>query len=367
MAEAIPLKNYFGLELAKKLGKKVKEVYPEFNFNSYIKYIKKDIEPLELNARCELIADGLRKYLPSSYSNAIDILISILGPPLESHEGMFIHGSMWYPLGMFVKKYGQDDLETSLKAVYEITQRNTAEFAVRPLIEKYPDEVLKIFRKWANDKSFHVRRLTSEGLRPRLPWAGRLTVFKDEPERVIEILELLRKDESDFVRKSVANHLNDILKDNRAAGMKVLKRWSKEKHPATNKIIKHAMRNLIKEGNPEAMKMMGYDNKTKINVSKLALPRKVKNGEKMEFSFALSCDKPANVMVDYVMHFARKGGKSNAKVFKIGEKRIGKEISELRKSHSFKKVTTRVYYPGRHRLEIQVNGAVLAGKDFDLI
>src|SRR5690606_8737564 len=209
MAEAIPLKNFFGLELAKLLGKKIKAVYPAFDYNSFIRKIKKDIEPLELNARAELIADGLREYLPPAYSDAIDILISILGPPLETEQGMFTKGYMYYPLGMFVKKYGQNDSQTSLTAVYEITQRNTAEFAVRPLIEKYPGEVLKVFHKWAKDKSFHVRRLTSEGLRPRLPWAGRLTVFGDDPERVIEILELLRKDESDFVRKSVANHLND--------------------------------------------------------------------------------------------------------------------------------------------------------------
>ena len=370
MAEATPLKNYFGIELAELLGKKVKEVYPRFEYKKFIKFVESDIEPLELNARVELIAEGLRKFLPASYPEAVEILLSILGPPLETEEGMFTKGYMWYPLGMFVKKFGQDDLNASMKAVYEITQRNTAEFAVRPLIEKYPGKVLKTFHKWAKDKSFHVRRLTSEGLRPRLPWAGRLDVFREDPSPVLDILEILKRDESEFVRKSVANNMNDILKDHREAALDTLERWKKDRNSNTDKIIKHALRNLVKEGDSRALKMMGYDEKANVKVSKLKVsPGKVKIGKSLELSFTLenTDKKPHNLMVDYIVHFVRKGGKRNAKVFKIGAKELKKNgREEIKKSHSFKKVTTRSYYPGKHRIEIQVNGKVLAGKEFEV-
>jgi len=160
------------------------------------------------------------------------------------------------PVAFFVEKFGLDDFETSINAISEITKRNTGEYAIRPFIRKYPKETLRIMKKWSKDKNVHMRRLASEGCRPRLPWSQKLDEFILDPSPILPILENLREDKSLFVKKSVANNINDILKDNYNIGISVLKIWSKTKNPDTKWIIKHALRNEIKKENPEAIKLI---------------------------------------------------------------------------------------------------------------
>lgn len=370
MAEGFALKDYYGIGLAKLLAGEIKNRYKPFDDKAFIKYVSRRIEPLELKDRLNLIAEGMRKFLPADYEKAVKILTSTLGPPNPKDEGMFLYGYKWVPIGPFIAMYGTEHPDASLKAIYELTQRNTSEFAVRPLIKKYPDKLLKIFKTWAKDKSAHVRRLVSEGTRPRLPWAGKLDTFKNNPAPIIELLEILKEDPSAFVRKSVANHLNDILKDNRKLGMEVITQWSRSKNENTKEIVRRALRNLIKEGNADAFKLLGYNTKCNVSVKELNLDReKIKIGGAFSFNFTLQNADNANsrVVVDYVIHYMKSSGRHSEKVFKLCEKDMkGKEKVNISKGHKFAELTTRKHYPGKHILEIQVNGKKCAAKQFTL-
>ena len=253
---AMKVKDWFGENLAKLLAEKIKEVYPKFDDKNYIKFIKKGYKPLEYKERMALHTEALKKYLPEKYTDALPILLDILGPENPEETGMFTNYWWVGPIAQYVETYGLDDYDMSMKAIYEITRRNTGEFAIRPYINKRPKAALKYMKHWAKDKNFHPRRLASEGLRPKLPWAQKLTIFLDNPEPVIEILELLKEDESKFVQKSVANHIGDLLKEDYEYAFAVLKRWSKSKHPSTKWIIKHALRKPIKEGDAAAIKLV---------------------------------------------------------------------------------------------------------------
>ncbi len=169
---------------------------------------------------------------------------------------MFTDGYWIMPIAKYVEKYGVDCFSDSMDAIKEITKRHTGEYCIRPFIEKYPAETLEIMQKWSLDRNVHVRRLSSEGVRPRLPWAKKLAQFIENPEPILEIIENLKDDDSKFVQKSVANNLNDILKDNYEPGMKTIKMWSKQATQNRKWIIKQALRNQTKKGNPEAKKIL---------------------------------------------------------------------------------------------------------------
>lgn len=247
MAEYIKLKYYFDKELAKLLASKIKKEYKEFQSDSFISKVEKDVAGLELKGRVDAIATNLREYLPKKYDSAIKILLKILGPENKNEVGMFKEGYWLMPVAFFVEKYGLDNFETSVSAIHEITKRHTGEYAVRPFLEKYPNKMLKLMKKFSKDQNVHVRRLASEGVRPRLPWAKKLDQFIKDPKPILPILENLKEDSSLFVKKSVANNLNDILKDNHDIGMQVINKWSKSENENTKWIIKHALRNQRKK------------------------------------------------------------------------------------------------------------------------
>ena len=255
MAEFKQLKLYYGKELAGLLAGKINPVYSKFDSKSFIKTVSKEVKDLELKARVEVITDTLREHLPKNYKSAVNVLLKILGPENENETGMFKEYYWLMPVALFVEKYGLDDFETSINAISEMTKRNTGEYAIRPFIRKYPEETLKIMKKWSNNKNVHLRRLASEGCRPRLPWSQKLDEFIEDPAPILPILDALKEDKSLFVKKSVANSMNDILKDNYDIGIKVLKKWSKTKNPDTKWIIKHALRKELKKQNPEAIKL----------------------------------------------------------------------------------------------------------------
>ena len=258
MAEYRKLKYYFDKELAQLLSDKIVRVYPEFEPTNFIRFVEKSVGDLELKERVAVIAQGLRRHLPGAYCSAIDILLKILGPENQKEIGMFTEGYWLMPVAYFVEKYGLDDFDDSMNAIYEITKRNTGEYAIRPFILRDQKRAFVFITRWAIDRNVHVRRLASEGIRPRLPWAQKLDVFIVDPTPVLKILEILKNDPSPFVRKSVANNLNDILKDNYDIGMQTVKKWHKTATKETQWIIKHALRNEIKKGNPDAQKLVLY-------------------------------------------------------------------------------------------------------------
>jgi 3-methyladenine DNA glycosylase AlkC len=232
----------FGSNLAQMLGKKILTVYPDFAYADFVSLVKKQVPGKMYTERVNILADALQKYLPKEYPKALQILINILGEENPNETVMFKEYYWILPIGKFVEKYGINDFAISMKALEEITKRNTGEYAVRPFIRKYPKRSLAIMKRWAKSKNFHLRRLASEGLRPKLPWASKLDIFIENPEPVFEILEILKQDPIKFVQKSVANHVRDYIKVNPKATEKLIKQWQKTNNPYTLWIIKHAQR-----------------------------------------------------------------------------------------------------------------------------
>ena len=247
------LKLWFDEALAQMLAEKIKPLYPSFNSNAFIQSVKEGIGTLELKDRVELMADELKDNLPENYEEALSILVNILGPENEKETGMFTEGYWVMPIAKFVEKYGLTHFDASLKAIKEITKRNTGEYSIRPYIEQYPEKTMALMLDWASDANTHVRRLACEGCRPRLPWAPKLQGFIDDPKPILPILNVLKDDPSKYVQKSVANTINDILKDNYEIGMELLNTWVEGAGKPRKWIIKHALRNQLKAKNPAAI------------------------------------------------------------------------------------------------------------------
>lgn len=240
------LKLWFDADLAKLLAEKLTLVYPKFNTASFVSTVKKNVGALELKDRVELIADAMEDSLPGSYPKQLAVLMKILGPSNPNETGMFKEFYWLMPVAKFVEKYGLNHFDESVAAMAEITQRSTAEYTIRPFLEKYPTAMIKQMAKWAKVESFHLRRLASEGGRPRLPWAPKLQRFIDEPRPLFPILSMLKDDPKKYVQKSVANCLNDILKDNECLGQELIESWLPALGKERKWIIKHALRNQLK-------------------------------------------------------------------------------------------------------------------------
>ncbi len=236
--------QYAGVNLAKLLSAKILHVHKDFPEDKYIRAVEEKYESLSFSQRIELHADELRSYLPDKYDIAVDIIIQILGEENPNETGMFKEYYWIMPIGKFVEKYGIDNFGKSIHAIEEITKRNTGEYAIRPFIRKYPAETVKIMKQWALSDNFHLRRLASEGLRPKLPWSQKLDTFIKNTQPVFQILELLKEDPVKFVKKSVANNIRDYIKVNNDAAVKLLNEWKKSDNKDTMWIIKHATRKM---------------------------------------------------------------------------------------------------------------------------
>jgi 3-methyladenine DNA glycosylase AlkC len=371
MSDYQPMKVHFGMPLAEKLGDSVRSVYPAFPLRAFLTSVAERVEPLELKGRVALIAQCLRGSLPDDYREALSILLLILGPELTDEEGMFNHGYHLMPVARFVEVFGIDHFNESMQAMREITKRHTAEYAIRPYLNRYPDRVLAMLRKWTRDKNQNVRRLVSEGTRTRLPWAQQLQIFVEDPRPVIELLDLLKDDSSRFVQKSVANNLNDIGKDHPELAVDVARGWQKAS-PTENTqwIIKHGLRGLTQRGHEGALSVMGYSGVKEIELIRLRIsPPTLRIGEVLTFAFSLrNASKTSRAMnVDYAIHYARPNGRAAAKVFRIRELTLAAgETATIQKDHPFRLVRTRKYFSGRHAIEIQLNGRSVARSEFQL-
>ncbi|MFN6945716.1 MAG: DNA alkylation repair protein [Cytophagaceae bacterium] len=236
--------KYFGANLAELLSDKILDVYKEFPKQEYVNAIKRGCDNLSYTKRIELHADELNRFLPDDFKKASKILVAILGDENKNETGMFSEFYWIMPIGKYIEKYGVDNYDVSLNAIEEITKRNTGEYAIRPFIRMHPEKTLKRMTAWAKSDNFHLRRLASEGLRPKLPWATKLDTFINNPEPVFKILELLKEDEVMFVKKSVANHLTDWLKVNKAPTVALIKEWEKSDNINTLWIIKKATKKM---------------------------------------------------------------------------------------------------------------------------
>ncbi len=232
----------FGNNLAEILSRKIAVVNKRFPSEKFRSSVAEGVERKTLTQRVEWIADNLRSSLPAEYPRAIEILMQILGPENQKETGMFTNFYWLMPVSKFVEKYGLEHFRESLDAIEEITKRNTGEYAIRPYVRKYPAKTLKRMKNWAVSDNFHLRRLASEGLRPKLPWASKLDLFIEKPAPVFEVLDLLRADHVRFVKKSVANHITDYIKVNPAAADNLIRQWKADENEHTRWILKHATR-----------------------------------------------------------------------------------------------------------------------------
>ena len=242
------LKEWFDRDCAIRLGRAVQSNFSRFDVGDYADEVEAGVGPLELKSRVKLTADGLRARLPDDFEEAAVILAASLGPPLEGETGMFTKGYWLMPVARLVEDHGLDHIETSMALCTEITRRNTAEYAVRPYIEADPERALGIMLGWTASDDLHIRRLASEGVRPRLPWAKKLDMFVADPTQAITLVSVLRADPSRYVQTSVANLINDVSRDHPETVIELAWRWSRENNENTDWITRHATRTLRKSG-----------------------------------------------------------------------------------------------------------------------
>ncbi len=354
------------------MASEILEAYPEFRKNDFVRETVGQFHVLELKARISWIAQCLRKYLPEDYRVALSILIQALPKPNNPNLTDNDFGDLIYaPYSEFVAKYGctKKDLSASLRALRQITMRFSAEDAIRYFINAFPVESMSQLRKWCGDSNYHVRRLCSEGSRPKLPWSQKINI---PAEAALPLLDLLYADKTRYVTRSVANHLNDISKVRPDLAIATLVKWKKANKQEKDEmlfIVKHATRTLVKQGNPEAMALLGVSTSALVKVSKLSIPRKVKMNSAVEFTFLLSAKPGTKLIVDYTIYFQSKRGLLDSKkVFKLSSLAIeNNSTTEVSKRHVFREnMTTRKLYPGTHEIEIQVNGKKLAKTSFVL-
>ncbi len=236
--------DLFGENLARRLAEKISALHVSFKKKAFINQVQLNCLDKTLTQRVELIADQLKNYLPEDYKESIGILVGIMGNENESETGMFKNYYWLMPVGKFIEKYGLAHFTTSMKAIEELTKRNTGEYAIRPYIRQHPGKTIRQMKLWARSKNFHLRRLASEGLRPKLPWASKLDVFIDDPNPVFEVLDLLKTEKIKFVKRSVANIITDYIKVNPSAAKDLIRKWKTIDNEHTQWIIAHACRKI---------------------------------------------------------------------------------------------------------------------------
>ncbi|MEM1254084.1 MAG: DNA alkylation repair protein [Cyanobacteria bacterium P01_H01_bin.21] len=354
------------------LGGLISQVYPGFDQAAFHSDVVEAFPSLELKQRIAHISNCLHQYLPDAYPAALDIMLGSLPPALDPTKTDDDFGDFIFaPLSLFVATYGctQNHLERSLQALKEITKRFSAEDAIRYFINAFPDETCGFLLNCAQDENYHVRRLASEGTRPKLPWSQKLVIDYRQP---LPILELLFADNTRYVTRSVANHLNDISKVDPTLVIETLTRWNasgKQTADEMTFITKHGLRSQTKQGNPEALALIGFGTKPDIEIIHLSTTTPVVEiGEAFEFTLELRANRAQNLLVDYLMVFASNGKKQPQKVFKIKQLELADgEVVQLKKRHPMRLMTTRRLTLGEHRIILQVNGQAFNSLSFELV
>ncbi len=335
--------------------------YPPFDAGKFIDSVCDEKWPeRELKEKMRHTTICLHRFLPDDFSLAVDILKSIV-PKVEGFEAIVLPD--------YVEVYGQEHWDISLPALGELTKCGSSEFAIRPFLNKNLKKTMKYMYEWAEDEDYRVRRFASEGCRPRLPWGAGVPALKKDPSPIIPILEKLKNDPELFVRKSVANSLNDISKDHPELVLHLCENWQ-GKSENTDWLIKQGCRTLLKQGNTRAMRLFGFANPGKIHVENLKLSNDSPAiGDEITFSFDLKMETSSSqkVRLEYIVHYVKLSGKTSSKVFQISETVLKKGAHRIKKKHSFANMSTRKHYPGEHKLEVVVNGEVKAEAMLELL
>lgn len=371
MAQGFSLKDdLFNADTVGRLGQHF-EAAGVFPAAPFVAEVMGQMPPLELKARINMIADVLAGHLPDDFPAAADAIAAALPPPLDptlcdDDFGHFIYA----PLGVYVENHGlQDHLDRSLQMLEAITQRFSMEFSIRAFLNHWPDQTLARMQDWVRHENYHVRRLVSEGTRPKLPWGQGIKLTQDQ---TLPLLDQLHGDGTRFVTRSVANHLNDITKIDPDLVLARLGQWQKGGAQQDKELLwmrKHALRGLIKAGHAGAMAHLGYRPDVDVAVSDLSIaPDTLPRGEAAQITMTLTAKTDAPLIVDYVIDFMKANRSHAPKVFKLKvlEAKAGKPIT-LTKRHMFKdNATTFALHPGPHRLHVQINGRIAGTVPFTL-
>jgi 3-methyladenine DNA glycosylase AlkC len=366
MKKGEPIKNWYNRESLGEFARSIQSVRSSFPADDFVEaVIDESWDGLELKARMRQISMKLGEHLPKDYEAAIAVLDQVAASYKETIFGIIFPD--------FVEVYGQDvdDWDTSIPALERYTQYSSSEFAVRPFIINHEERMMAQMRAWAQHENEHVRRLASEGCRPALPWGQALTSFKQDPSPVLPILEQLKTDPSAYVRKSVANNLNDISKTLPELVTKLAKSW-RGKSKDTDWIVKHGCRTLLKRGNREVLAIFGFHDGSSLELNDFALSFKdgadfAHIGEDMNFAFSVRASEPTKLRLEYGIDFVKANGKQSRKVFQISESELkADEVRSYDKKHSFADLSTRKHYSGTHSITLIVNGAERERIDFEL-
>ena len=376
-----PFKNLINAGTVSAAGLHLQRAWTGFDRPRFEALANQGLDALELKARMLQLADAMRATLPADFNAACTVLEASLAPPLpldargepsaltSAEASTGLAGWVIWSMGEFVARHGQHDVPRSLNCLHALTQRSTAEFAIRPFIQQQPEAVWPVLTRWADDPSAHVRRLVSEGSRPRLPWGLRLQALVADPAPTLPLLRALQDDPSSYVRRSVANHLNDIAKDHPALVAAWVKDHLTAATPERSTLLRHASRSLIKEGHAPTLAAWGLASGLTGQATLALSTPQASVGDTIGLRVTLQSTArvPQPLEVDYAVHHVRANGSTSPKVFKGWKLTLAaNEVRTLDKRHSLKPVTTRTLYPGPHRIELRVNGVALAEAAFDL-
>ncbi len=365
------LKDHFGPDVPRRIADMLVAVEPTFPAERFVAESLDGYDELELLDRARAIAGALGNALPADYADAADLLVRSLGPPLERTEGNGMAPFLYMPHVFYVAEHGLADFEVSMAAQHALTQRFTCEFSIRPFIVSEPERTLAVLAAWTRDDSVHVRRLVSEGTRPRLPWAPRLDAFVADPSPILPLLDALKDDPEEYVRRSVANNLNDISKDNPAVAIDTAGRWlDPGAGEDRRRLVRHALRTLSKAGDEAALGVLGFRADSPVVPSQISVdPAAPRIGGQIHVEVELTnpADELEPTIAELRVWFMKSSGDLSPRTFRLGEVDLpGGEAVVLKKRVSLKQHTTRTHYPGTHRIEVMVNGTAHAGPEFEL-
>lgn len=365
-----PLKDLLDDAAVRALARDLRRAHAPLDERSFVAAGLHGLEARSLSERAIHLAEVMHRHLPADFPAAAQIVEASLGPVLPGSEVFGMAVLRYLPHVHFVARHGLDHFEPSMQLQLAVTRRFSAEFSIRAFILRHPARTYERLTTWTADPDVHVRRLVSEGTRPRLPWAERLRDYQRDPTPVLALLERLKDDPERYVQRSVANNLNDIAKDHPQRALDTCARWSRGASESRAWIVRHALRSLIKQGDRGALALVGAAEPARVAVRGLAFtPGAVHLGETLQARFDLlsTADAAQELVVDYAVHYVKARGAPRPKVFKL--RRLGLEpraAVPLTIQVSFADMTTRKHYPGTHRLELRVNGEPLPLGEFEV-
>jgi 3-methyladenine DNA glycosylase AlkC len=369
-----PFKNNFSTGVILDMARHFQNQWPDFDADGFYDAASNDLNLLELKQRSNQILDAMIVYLPDEFEQAGNIILATLGQPQHAEtisEGQdVITGWAIMPIADYVGQLGLEHFDLSMSLFKEMTKQFSAEFGIRYFLLKSPQKTLAALKTWTSDDDYHVRRLVSEGTRPRLPWGMRLPCFIEDPLLLMPLLEALKDDAEEYVRRSVANNLNDIAKDNPELVVSIAEDWMKNASKERKKLIRHACRTLIKDGHEKVLSIFGYATPEIKQASVEVHTPELIFGNALEFTLSINSnsDNDQALMIDYIIHHRKANGTTSPKVFKWRDIKLrANKVLISNKKHLIRKITTRVYYPGVHTLEIMVNGVSAGKADFNLL